>query len=95
MLWVLIVESESRSRGRGVGNDRDKHGALYGEVFGGLAGGQMRGSWLSARGFACCGATPLLELDSLEFLCRASWIGTRSIMTCLCGPEEKELRAIV
>ena len=36
-----------------------------------------------------------LEPDGLAFLEIASCIGTRSIMTCLCWPEEKEPRAIV
>jgi|GEM_PF-6093664 hypothetical protein len=56
---------------------------MYGGVFGGLARGQMRVAWLIAMGFACCGTTPLLARDIHEFLERASWIGTRSIMKCL------------
>ena len=83
MLWVLIGEWESTSRGRAVGDDKNEHGALYCGVFGGLARGQMRDAWLGAKGFACCGTTPLLKLDGLEFLEIASWIGTRSIMKCL------------
>ena len=76
MLWVLIGEWEAALREQAVDNDWNEHGALYCGGFGGLAQGKMRGAWLTAKGSECRRTTPLLGLDGLEFLERASWIRT-------------------
>jgi len=45
---------------------------------GGLGQGKLQGAWLTAKGFECGRTTPLLELDSHEFLERASWMRARA-----------------
>jgi len=74
----FIGEWESTSRGRAVGNDGNEHDALYCGVCGGLGQGKLQGAWLTAKGFECGRTTPLLELDSHEFLERASWMRARA-----------------